>query len=233
MGTAGTVINRELDLADGELLLVRKPEGWTSFDVVNKIRHLFGIRRVGHAGTLDPMATGLLIVCTGKRTKEIDSFVRLDKEYRGTMVLGARTPSYDGDTPVVERRPIDHLTPDAVRATIMSFAGPQLQVPPMYSAVKVGGKPLYKLARQGREVERKAREIVIRAIQPTRIELPEVDFTLTCSKGTYVRTLVDDIGRKLGCGAYLRALERTRIAEYSLDDAVTIDDLVEYRRVHN
>jgi len=222
------ILNRELDVHAGEMFLVRKPKGWTSFDVVNKIRGVFHVPKVGHAGTLDVMATGLLIVCTGRKTKELEQFAGLEKEYHATMVLGACTESFDAETPVVEVHSTATITEDMVRATVDTFVGYQRQLPPMWSAAKVGGKRLYKYAREGITVERRQREILVRSIQVTRVDVPEVDFTVVCSKGTYVRTLVDDIGRKLGCGAYLAALERSRIGEYSLDDAVSIEDLVQY-----
>jgi tRNA pseudouridine55 synthase len=224
------ILSPEFDLHEGEMLLVRKPKGWTSFDVVNKIRGLFHIAKVGHAGTLDPMATGLLIICTGKKTKEIDQYAGLEKEYNATMILGARTSSFDAETPVIERRSIDDVTEETVRAALASFAGYQTQLAPMWSAAKVDGKRLYKYARNGVEVQRRPREVNVYSIVPTRIMVPEVQFTVVCSKGTYIRALVDDIGKLIGCGAYLTALERTRIDQFCLTDAVTIDDLIDYRR---
>jgi tRNA pseudouridine55 synthase len=212
---------------DGALLLVDKPGGWTSFDVVNKIRHTFGIRKVGHAGTLDPLATGLLIVCTGRKTKDIEQYMGLEKEYDATMILGARTESFDAQTPVVEQRSTDDVTRQAVRDALDGFLGAQMQVPPMWSAVKVDGKPLYKYARRGKDVERKPREVFIRSIVPTKIDIPEVCFTVVCSKGTYIRALVNDIGERLGCGAYVSGLVRTRIGEFHLREALSVDELVE------
>lgn len=202
-----------------------KPAGWTSFDVVARIRRLTGVRKVGHAGTLDPAATGLLIVCTGAATRTVDGFLGLDKEYLVTMLLGARTASHDADTPVIEERSTAGVTEDAVRTALAAAAGPQLQRPPMHSAVKVRGRRLYELARKGMEVERAAREIVIREIAPVALQLPQVQFRMRCSKGTYVRTLVDDLGLRLGCGAYVTALERTAIGAYRLEDALTLADL--------
>jgi tRNA pseudouridine55 synthase len=204
---------------------VAKPAGWTSFDVVARIRRLTGVRKVGHAGTLDPAATGLLIVCTGAATRTVDGFLGLDKEYLVTMLLGARTASHDADTPVIEERSTAGVTEDAVRTALAAAAGPQLQRPPMHSAVKVRGRRLYELARKGMEVERAAREIVIREIAPVALQLPQVQFRMRCSKGTYVRTLVDDLGLRLGCGAYVTALERTAIGAYRLEDALTLADL--------
>jgi tRNA pseudouridine55 synthase len=219
------VLNRELRLEDGEVLLVDKPKGWTSFDVVNKIRHLFHVRKVGHAGTLDPMATGLLIVCIGKKTKEIVQYVGMEKEYDAEMTLGGRTESYDAETPVIEIRPVDGITAERVSEVLAQFVGPQAQVPPMWSAASVGGTRLYKLARKGKVVERRPREIVINSITQAPVPLPLVRFTVVCSKGTYVRGLVNDMGERLGCGAYLSALVRTRIGPYRLADAFSMTDL--------
>jgi len=220
---------RELHLAEGEMLLVDKPQGWTSFDVVNKIRSLFHVRRIGHAGTLDPMATGLLIVCSGRKTKELSQFVGLEKEYEGEMILGARTPSFDAETPVSERRSTEGVTEERVRSVLREFVGQQTQIPPMWSAVKVQGRRLYEYARKGVEVGRSPREVFITSITPGRIAVPTVAFTVVCSKGTYIRALVDDAGQRLGCGAYLSALRRTRIGPYRVTDALAIEDLIRYR----
>jgi len=217
--------DRDARLAEGAMLLVDKPKGWTSFDVVNKIRGLLHVRRVGHAGTLDPMATGLLIVCTGRKTREIDQFVGLDKEYEAELLLGGRTASFDAETPVEDQRSIEGITEERVCEVFAQFVGLQQQIPPMWSAVKVKGKPLYAYARKGIEVERKPRDVNIASIVLTGIDLPRVSFTVTCSKGTYVRALVNDIGLSLGCGAYLTALRRTRIGTFVLGDAQTIDQL--------
>jgi tRNA pseudouridine55 synthase len=212
-------------MAEGEMLLVDKPKGWTSFDVVNKIRHLFQVRRVGHAGTLDPMATGLLIVCSGRKTKELGQFMGLEKEYEAEMVLGGRTESYDAETPVVEERSTGGITEEAIREVLARFVGKQSQLPPMWSAVKVKGRPLYAYARKGLEVERRPREMEILRLTATRIEIPLVAFSVACTKGTYVRTLVQDMGAALGCGAYLTALRRTRIGPYRVEEAVTVEEL--------
>jgi len=216
---------RERRFADGEVLLVRKPRGWTSFDVVHRIRRITGVRKVGHAGTLDPLATGLLIVCTGKKTKELSSFMGLEKEYVGEMTLGGRTASLDAATPVIETRSTEGITAEAVRATMAMFTGPRQQIPPMWSAASVGGKRLYRYAREGVEVERRPRDIVIHALEALDISVPVVRFRVACSKGTYVRSLVDEMGAHLGCGAYLTALERTRIGSYSLEEAETLEEL--------
>jgi tRNA pseudouridine55 synthase len=222
-------LSHELHFAEGELLLVRKPAGWTSFDVVHKISRMFGIKKVGHAGTLDPLATGLLIVCTGKKTKSLGEFVGLDKEYDAEMTLGGRTESYDAATPVLETKSTEGIDEGRVRAVLAEFTGPRLQVPPMWSAVSVKGKRLYRYAREGVEVKRLPREIVIHSIVPLLIRVPLVRFSVTCSKGTYVRSLAHEMGEQLGCGAYLSALERTRIGPYRLADAVSIEELTAYR----
>ena len=220
---------RELRFAEGELLLVRKPAGWTSFDVVHKISRMFGIKKVGHAGTLDPLATGLLIVCTGKKTKTLGTFVGLEKEYDAEMTLGGRTESFDAATPVLETKSTEGIDESRVLAVLREFTGARLQVPPMWSAVSVKGKRLYRYAREGVEVQRAPREIVVHSIVPLQIRVPVVRFSVTCSKGTYIRSLVHEMGERLGCGAYLSALERTRIGPYRLADAVTLEELAVYR----
>jgi tRNA pseudouridine55 synthase len=209
------------------MLLVDKPAGWTSFDVVAKLRGVLGVRKAGHAGTLDPMATGLLIVCTGARTKEMESFIGLDKEYEVEMTIGARTESFDAETPVVERRDISAITCADVEGVLRGFLGPQQQVPPMWSAVKVRGKALYRYARKGQTVERAPREIVVHSIEPGLMDLPRVRFRMACSKGTYVRSLVDTAGERLGCGAYVTALRRTRIGPYRIEDALSIPEIAQ------
>jgi len=178
---------------------------------------------------LDPLATGLLIVCTGKLTREIDRYQGQEKEYHATILLGARTASFDAETPVIEWKSTEGITAETVREVLAGFVGYQTQLPPMWSAAKVHGTRLYKYAKRGIEVERRPREILISSIEPTLIEIPQVRVTVVCSKGTYIRTLADDIGRKLGCGAYLESLTRTRIGEYRLADAVSIEDLVRYK----
>lgn len=224
------VLNRQVNFAEGEMFLVRKPQGWTSFDVVARMRTIFHFEKIGHAGSLDPLATGLMIVCTGKKTKEIDQFVGLEKEYVATIRLGGRTASYDSEMPVIETSTVEGITADDVVGVLSRFVGPQIQIPPMWSALKVGGKPLYKYARKGRVVDRKPREIVIHSITPTEVCIPDVTFSVVCSKGTYIRTLAEDIGLQLGCGAYLTSLERTRIGDYRLGDAFALEELVQFTR---
>ena len=214
-----------LDFESGEILLVDKPKNWTSFDVVHRVRDLFNVRKVGHAGTLDPKATGLLILCTGRKTKEIDSFGWQDKEYEGTMQLGATTASLDSETPEENPRDFSRITEEQIREAFSTFVGTQLQVPPMYSAVKHDGKPLYKFARKGRSMEREAREVTVSDFSLLRTDLPLVYFRIVCSKGTYIRSIVDECGKKLGCGAYVKELKRTRIGSLSLRQAMQIEEL--------
>lgn len=220
------------DFAAGELLLINKPYKWTSFDVVGKIRNsLKPLKiKVGHAGTLDPLATGLLIICTGKLTKQIDTFQAEEKEYTGTLVLGATTPSFDMETAVDAEFPIDHLTEEAILNATNPFIGDIEQYPPAHSAVKVNGERLYVKARLGEEVELRKRAVTVSAFEITRIELPEVDFRVVCSKGTYIRSLVSDFGKELNSGAYLSKLTRTRSGSFLLKDAFEVADLVQYLR---
>jgi len=213
----------------GEMIFVDKPQNWTSFDVVRKVRNLFHIRKIGHAGTLDPMATGLLILCTGPRTKDLNGLIGQDKTYSGSFEIGIQTPSYDLETDVSERLPWSHVTPDSLRETVASFEGDQEQLPPMYSAVKHKGKALYKYARAGKSIERSPRQVVVHSFRVTGISLPAVDFSLRCSKGTYVRSLIHDIGQTLGTGAVLTSLRRETIGDWHVNDAYSIEDLVRMR----
>ena len=210
---------------EGEMLLIDKPLDWTSFQVVKEVRNLFGIRKVGHAGTLDPRATGLLILCTGKQTKSFDQMSAMEKEYTGTFELGIRTPSFDLETGVTERAECSTVTSEQIRHVAMGFVGAQLQTPPMYSAVKYHGKPLYKYARKGRTVERAPKEIDISELDIVSFDTPVVRFRVVCSKGTYIRSLIHDIGERLGCGATLTSLRRTRIGEHRIEHAMTIEEL--------
>jgi tRNA pseudouridine55 synthase len=207
---------------DGRVLLVNKPYRWTSFDVVNKLRYILKIKKIGHAGTLDPLATGLLILCTGKMTKRIEEFMGMEKEYTGTFVLGQTTPSYDLETPVSEAKDISHLSHEAVYAVTQKFLGTILQIPPAHSAIRIGGKRAYEMARKGKEVELKPREVEVKEFEITGVQLPEVTFRIVCSKGTYIRSLARDVGNELGTGAYLAALCRTRIGSFLLKDAVEV-----------
>jgi tRNA pseudouridine55 synthase len=216
----------------GEILLINKPYTWTSFQAVNKLKH--GLKKhpslliddkyvhlkIGHAGTLDPLATGLLIVCTGKKTKEIQKFQDLPKEYTGTFFIGATTPCYDLEKPVDAVFPIDHITEKMVRETAASFIGKQEQTPPIFSAVMVNGERAYELARKGETAELKSRAIEICEFELTRIQLPEIDFRIVCSKGTYIRSIARDLGLRLKSGAHLTALCRTKIGDFSIERAL-------------
>ena len=207
------------------VLLVDKPAGWTSFDVVNFVRARFNIPKIGHCGTLDPAATGLLVLVLGKFTQLSQKFSGEEKTYAATLKLGFETDSYDMDGTVTAEYDASGVTDEQLRETLAGFTGEQLQKPPMVSAVKMDGKKLYELARKGVEVEREARPITIYSIDITRCEVPECDFILYCSKGTYVRTLCFDVGRKLGCGGTLTALRRLHSGKFDLTDAITIDQL--------
>jgi len=214
-----------LDLEAGEIILVNKPLDWTSFDVVARLRSMYSIKKIGHAGTLDPKATGLLIICTGKMTKAMLQFSELDKEYVGIMELGSATKSFDSETEIIETKDYTNITSSEVEKVFESYIGRQKQIPPMYSAVKLNGKRLYKFARKGREVEREAREIFINEFEMISLDLPYVGFRVVCSKGTYIRSLANDCGIKLGCGAYLKQLTRTAIGPFKVEDAYTVDTL--------
>jgi tRNA pseudouridine55 synthase len=214
-----------LNLEEGEIILVNKPLNWTSFDVVARVRAMIEVRKIGHAGTLDPRATGLLVLCTGKMTKQIDQFIGLEKEYTGIIELGATTKSFDAETEVYDKKEFSGITKDEVEVVFRSFLGIQQQLPPMYSAIKKNGRRLYKDARKGKEVERATREIDIKEIEMTSFELPYVGFRVVCSKGTYIRSLANDIGAKLGCGGYLKELQRTKVGQFSVEDAFPVEQL--------
>ena len=217
------------DFLAGEVLLIDKPQGWTSFDVVNKVRWLLrkalNVKKikVGHAGTLDPMATGLLILCTGKATKTIDSFVGMEKEYTGTMLFGASTPTYDADSEPDHSFDTSTLTAEAIQQQSTTFIGTTEQLPPAFSAKRINGKRAYELARKGKVVALKPVQVTITEFELPRIALPEADFRIVCSKGTYIRSIAHDMGQKLNNGAHLTALCRTRIGEYRLEDAFSIE----------
>ncbi len=216
------------DFTNGKVLLIDKPLTWSSFQAVNKLK--FALKRkynlpkrfkIGHAGTLDPLATGLLIVCTGKFTKKINEIQAQEKEYTGTIVLGATTPSYDLETEVDATFPTEHITEDLLQKTLEKFTGEIMQKPPVYSAIKKDGKRLYEHARAGEEVEIEARKTTIYEFELTRIALPEVDFRVQCSKGTYIRSLAHDYGQALNSGGHLTALRRTKIGDYSVENAIS------------
>ena len=214
------------DFLNGQVLLIDKPLEWSSFDAVNAvkwaIKRRFGLKKikVGHAGTLDPLATGLLIICTGRATKSIQQIQGLPKEYTGTFTLGATTPSFDMETEIDQEYDLKTINEQAILEAAESFIGIIEQIPPVFSAVRKDGKRLYEYARSGKEVEIKPRKIEIHEFEILSIELPKVDFRVKCSKGTYIRSLANDLGVKLGCGAYLSALRRTKIGEYNVNNAL-------------
>jgi tRNA pseudouridine55 synthase len=209
------------------VLLVDKPEGMTSHDVVDRVRHKLKMKRVGHAGTLDPNATGLLIILVGKATKLSQFLMGLDKTYEGVITLGVQTTTQDVEGEVVAERPVPDLTEEQVREAIKAFEGDQYQTPPMFSAKKIEGVPLYKLARKGKTVEREPRFIHVASFKLDRWESPDIEFSLSCSKGTYVRTIANDLGERLGCGGYLKELRRTDIERFHIEDSIELESLEE------
>jgi tRNA pseudouridine55 synthase len=219
-----------VDFLEGEILLLNKPLYWTSFDLVNKIR--FKLRyflkvkkiKVGHAGTLDPLASGLMIVCTGKATKKIDQLTGLDKEYIATIRLGSTTPTYDLESDIDQTFPTSHISREYLDQQLAQFKGEIDQLPPIFSAIKVEGKKAYDLARKGHEVELKSRKITIHELEVISFNLPDITLRINCSKGTYIRSLANDIGKALNSGGHLIALERTQIGEFTLDDAMTLEN---------
>lgn len=221
---------------EGEVLLINKPLKWSSFDVINRFRYFLrkqcGIQKikVGHAGTLDPLADGLLIVCTGRFTKRIEEFQGQEKEYTGTFRLGATTPSFDLEHEPDQTFETDHITPEMIRQAAAGLTGDIMQVPPVFSAIKIGGKRAYKFARKDKDPELSARPVNIREFEITRIQMPEVDFRISCSKGTYIRSIARDFGLALNSGAHLTALRRTRIGEFLLKDAWELEDLMVHIR---
>lgn len=226
------------DYRNGEILLINKPYTWSSFQAVNKLKYALKRHpsllldndyvhlKIGHAGTLDPLATGLLIICTGKKTKSISEFQDLPKEYTGTFFIGATTPCYDKEKEVDATYPTEHITKELIYETAKSFIGKQEQIPPMFSAVKVDGKRMYKLARVGGEIELKPRPIEILDFEITSCELPLVNFRIACSKGTYIRSIARDFGLALDSGAYLDTLCRTKIGNYSIENSVSPEEYI-------
>jgi tRNA pseudouridine55 synthase len=207
----------------GQVLLIDKPLDWTSFDVVRKLRRQVRTKKVGHAGTLDPLATGLLILCTGKFTKRINEYMAQEKEYTGTITLGALTPTYDLESEPEQHKDYGFVTPQLVADTIAaSFTGAILQTPPIHSAIKVGGKRVYELARKGKEVKLEPRPVTIKVFEITSFQPPVLGFRVVCSTGTYIRSLANDLGAVLGCNGYLSGLRRTRIGEFSVENAMDI-----------
>ena len=221
-----------INIKEGELILIDKELNWTSFDVVNKIRYAikkkFDIKKikVGHAGTLDPLATGLLIICCGKMTKSIDNFSAMNKTYSGKITIGSTTPSYDLETKPNVHYPIDHINEKLILKTAKKFVGKIFQTPPMFSAVKKDGVRLYNLARQGKEIKIDKREVFIDSFEITSFNLPEISFNVTCSKGTYIRSLAHDFGKELNSGSHLSELRRIKIGDYSVEDSVKVMDFI-------
>ncbi|MDH5608028.1 MAG: tRNA pseudouridine(55) synthase TruB [Cyclobacteriaceae bacterium] len=218
---------------EGQLLLVNKPYQWTSFDVVNKLKYGLRAKKIGHAGTLDPLATGLLIIGINKFTKKLNEIQGLDKEYVGVFELGKTTPSYDLETAFDSELPIEGIHEEAIRQAAVALTGQLSQVPPAHSAIKVDGQRAYKLARRKQEVVLKSRQVTIYEFEIMEIRLPEVQVRISCSKGTYIRSLAHDFGKLLGVGAYLKSLERTRVGEFLLKDAYQLEELVTLKKKDN
>ena len=219
------------DFASGETLLIDKPYRWTSFDVVKKIRNAIKIKKVGHAGTLDPLATGLLILCTGKKTKTINDIQSLKKTYEGSIVLGKTTPSLDLETEIREVASVEYLTPEIINKAVQKLIGEIDQVPPVFSAIKVDGKRAYEYARKDSKIELKPRKVHIYQFNITEINLPEISFKIVCSKGTYIRSIARDLGEILEVGAYLSSLKRTAIGDFLLENAYDLSDLVNHLKI--
>ena len=213
----------DADFSEGEIILIDKPSGPTSFQIVSKIRKITGVKKVGHSGTLDPKASGLMIVCTGKKTKEMDRFINLNKTYTGIIRLGLTSPSMDTETECTELPFPKDLDEKKIFEIRDSFLGVIEQIPPMYSAVKINGKKLYNLARKGRSIIREPRKIIIEKFEIEKIDLPDIHFSITCSKGTFIRVIADDFGKKLNSGGILVELRRTEIGEFRVDEAIRID----------
>ena len=234
MITKHTKDPQNLDYLSGQVILIDKPVNWTSFNVVSRVRRLTKVKKVGHAGTLDPLATGLLIVCTGKKTKDISGYQAQRKKYTGIITLGKTSPSMDLASEITETVLPDDLSEEKIFAVRNKFLGNIEQVPPMFSALKHKGKRLYKIAREGKEVERAARQVEIYSFEILKIELPDIHFKIVCSKGTYIRVIADDFGKELGCGGILSLLRRTEIGEYKVDDAFNLEEFTaEFNEVQN
>ncbi len=215
----------ENSFEEGRVILIDKSLHWTSFDVIRKLRGLIKIKKIGHAGTLDPLATGLLIVCTGKFTKKIIEYMSQEKEYTGTFTLGASTPTYDLESEPQNLKEVGDISIDMLKEITKHFTGVISQVPPIHSAIKQAGKPVYVLARKGIDVKLEPRKITVYQFEITKVALPIVSFRVVCTTGTYIRSLANDFGAALGCGAYLSSLCRTRIGEFTLDQAIQIEEL--------
>jgi len=222
------IINRHINIESGGImLLIDKPKDYSSARVVNIIKKKLNIKKAGHSGTLDPNATGLMIVCTHKMTKQLNTLLDSDKEYEGVMMLGEKTKSFDSETEVMEKKDTSAITDEMIFDNLKNFTGEIEQIPPMYSAVKYKGKPLYKYARKDIEIQRKIRKVFISEFEIQKIEMPEVTFRVKCSKGTYIRTLANDFGDKLGIGAYLKELRRLKIGEYDVRDSIALKEFLE------
>ncbi len=214
----------ENTFAEGKVLLIDKPLEWTSYDVIRKLRKIINIKKIGHAGTLDPLATGLLIVCTGKFTKKINEYMAQEKEYTGTITLGAVTSTYDRESEPENFKSLDGITQEIIKEKTKQFTGEILQTPPIHSAIKQNGKPVYLMARKGLNVVLEPREISIKEFEITKIDLPVISFKVVCSTGTYIRSLANDFGVALGCGGYLSELRRTRIGNFKVEKAMTMEE---------
>jgi tRNA pseudouridine55 synthase len=214
----------ENTFAEGKVLLIDKPLEWTSYDVIRKLRKIINIKKIGHAGTLDPLATGLLIVCTGKFTKKINEYMAQEKEYTGTITLGAVTPTYDRESEPENVTSLNGITEEMIKEKTKQFTGEILQTPPIHSAIKQNGKPVYLMARKGMEVILEPRKVTIKEFEITNVELPVVSFKVVCTTGTYIRSLANNFGVALGCGGYLSELRRTRIGNFKVEDAVTMEE---------
>lgn len=220
------ILISEMDFEKGEVFLVDKPLKWTSFDVVKKIRGRLKIKKVGHAGTLDPLATGLLIICAGKATKKINDYQDLGKTYTGKMVLGKTTPSVDLETEFDSEKPWEHIAKEQIEKAVAKWTGDVIQIPPIYSAVKVDGERAYKAARRKEDIKLKPRAVQVPVFEVDVNNLPEISFKIKCSKGTYIRSLVRDVGEELGCGAYMSELRRTAIGDFKVEDAFVLEDFI-------
>lgn len=227
MITKKTIDLKDIDFNEGAVILINKPIDWTSFKIVDRVKRILKIKKVGHAGTLDPKATGLLILCTGSMTKRIEEFQNQIKEYRGKIYFGKATPSMDSETldSASEEKDISFLTLELIKEKAQKFVGEIEQIPPTYSAIWVNGKRSYELARKGKEIELKPRKVTIYKFEILNYNPPFAEFIVSCSKGTYIRSLVNDLGEELGCGAFLFSLERTKIGNFYLEDALNIEEL--------
>jgi tRNA pseudouridine55 synthase len=225
MKKQGPIPDALVPYLEGKVLLLDKPLRWTSFKMIRRVRGLTFVQKVGHAGTLDPLATGLLIICTGKCTKQINDYMGMAKEYTGTLVLGATTATFDLESEPENLKNIDHLSVDQIKATTQQFLGEIMQLPPQHSAIKKDGVRLYETARQGIEVKVEPRKITIENFELTKINLPNIEFKVNCSTGTYIRSLVNDFGAALGVGAYMSALRRTKIGDFDVANAIQWEDL--------